>query len=139
MCFNYKSINDFSRDVHFLLKPPYAAADHNVLSEYKWYRFSGEFGGQLPTTCVVENHCGAQAPGWLNGSLPSREAGIVRREVCFYANEDCCHTKTTVFIRQCVGYFVYVLQNVPLTIRGRYCVDTEKGKRNEVSHLLCSQ
>ena len=81
MCFNYVAIKDPSRYIYVRLSPSSVAADHNILSEYKWYRFEREAGGQMPTTCVAENRCSTQIPGWLIGSHPSREAGMVKRSL----------------------------------------------------------
>ena len=128
MCHNYITISGSSRDVQLKVRPSGVASDHNVLSEHKWYRFDGNDGGQMPTTCARENHCGTQSPGWLRGSHPLRESGTVKREVCFRTGANCCVRNLTMYVRQCVGFFVYIFPEVPSEIKGRYCVEQVKGE-----------
>ena len=127
MCFNYVAIKDPSGYINVRLSPSSVAADHNILNEHKWYRFEREAGGQMPTACVAENCCSTQILRWLIGSHPSREAGMVKREVCFRFGTNCCFHKTKVYVRQCLGYYVYAFQEVSPTINGRYCVERVKG------------
>ena len=124
MCFNYDVIKDKSRDARMMINPSAVAADHNVLSEHKWYRFDSKYG----RGCSAENYCGTQSPGWLSDSHPSRESGPVKRDVCFSSASNCCLNKTKVYIRQCLGYNVYLFQEVPKGIKGRYCVEKRKGE-----------
>ena len=63
MCFNYEVIKDRSRDAQVMINPLAVAADHNVLSEHKWYRFDSKYGGQMPGACAAENYCGTESPG----------------------------------------------------------------------------
>ena len=128
MCFNYEVIKDRSRDPRVMINPSAVAADHNVLSEHKWYRFDSKYGGLMPRSCARENYCGTQSPGWLSGPHPSRESGPVRRDVCFRSASNCCLHKTKVYIRQCLGYYVYLFQEVPKGIKGRYCVEKSESK-----------
>lgn len=128
MCHNYETISGSSRTINNKVSLLGIAADHNVLNEHKWYRFDGNNGGLLPTNCVENNFCGTLSPGWMRGPHPLRESGIEKKEVCFRSNEHCCLRNITIYVRQCVGFYVYLFQELPLEIKGRYCVDQVIGK-----------
>ena len=85
-----------------------------------WYRFEGDAGTRMPTTCVEEGKCGTTFPGWLNGVHPTVADGEVDREVCFHAYLDCCHDRKRIRVKNCSSYYVYKLDRT----RGcdlRYC------------------
>ena len=85
-----------------------------------WYRFTGDAGTQMSTSCVPKNHCGAHAPGWMEGKLPSVDEGSVERKVCYHWSNKCCFWEQNIMVRNCGGYFVYKLQK-PKHCRLRYC------------------
>lgn len=87
-----------------------------------WYRFTGNAGSNMATSCVPIQHCGTHAPGWLNGKLPSLAEGAVKREVCFNWRKDCCYWKAKTIVRNCGGYYVYKLEKAP-HCQLRYCGD----------------
>ena len=60
-----------------------------AIYEGEWLR--ADIGAAMPSSCVLKESCGVQAPGWLNGQIPSREAGIVQGQVCFNFRKDCCY------------------------------------------------
>ena len=73
----------------------------------------------MPEVCVPNNHCGTQAPGWLNGKHPSAADGIVSRQVC-YGWVGCCNWANYIDVRNCTGFYVYRLQPSPACNLG-YC------------------
>jgi len=98
----------------------------------RWYRFSGEAGTAIAGTCPSTHHCGAIITGWMNGTHPTQEEGIVTRRSCFHFYKKCCNWKKDIRVRNCGDFYVYELDTVPFC-DARYCSD-EKG-----NHLINSQ
>ena len=86
----------------------------------KWYRFQGAAGTKMPTSCPPKYSCGTDAPGWMNGSYPSVNDGIVNRKVCFNWDGNCCIWSTTIGVRNCKDYYVFKLPQTP-NCTLRYC------------------
>ena len=93
-----------------------------VIYEGKWFR--ADKGAAMPSSCVLKESCGVQAPGWLNGQIPSREAGIIQHQVCFNFRKDCCYCSLPAQIKKCSDFFVYKLKEVHPMIPGQYCFTT---------------
>ena len=93
-----------------------------AIYEGKWFRADKE--ATMPSSCVLDESCGVQAPGWLNGQIPSREAGIVHGQVCVNFRKDCCYYSLPVQIKKCSDFFVYKLKEVHPMIPGQYCFTT---------------
>ena len=74
----------------------------------------------MADSCVPEFRCGAELPGWLNGSHPEIAEGPVRRKVCFRYKSNCCEYSTTITVRNCGGFYVYHLGKPPIC-NLRYC------------------
>ncbi|XP_022797785.1 uncharacterized protein LOC111336033 [Stylophora pistillata] len=90
----------------------------------KWYRMTGDSGDQIPESCVPKRSCGTHAPGWLNGTHPSVQEGIVVRQVCYHWSSGCCQWSNNVKIQNCGDFFVYELQKPPACSL-RYCGNKE--------------
>ena len=86
-----------------------------------WYRFSGAAGNQMAESCVVVNRCGTYYPGWLNGSHPTVNEGVVQRTVCFRFIRFCCYFSTYIRVRNCGGFYVYELKPTKTFFNLRYC------------------
>ena len=75
-----------------------------------WYRFEGDAGTRMPTTCVDMHKCGTAFPGWLDGTHPTVAVGEVDRYVCFSAfPHDCCYDRKLIKVKNCSSYYVYKL------------------------------
>ena len=74
-----------------------------------WFRFFGDAGTKMPTTCIPAAQCGTDAPGWLNGQHPTVADGQVTRQVCFTYHDNCCRWSTNIQVRNCGDFFVYFL------------------------------
>lgn len=98
--------------------------DINLISG--WYRFHGQAGQQMPTSCVKINHCGANAPGWINGTHPPVADGASTVQVCFNWVHNCCRWSTYIRVRNCSGFYVYELKKTP-GCRLRYCGNGTQG------------
>ena len=87
-----------------------------------WYRIHGGAGTKMPTSCVPKNRCKTNHPGWLNGNHPTVADGQVTRQVCFRKNSDCCKWYTSIKVRNCGDYFVYLVNGTPNSkCNLRYC------------------
>lgn len=78
-----------------------------------WYRFTGKAGTRMPETPPPTYSCGTQAPGWLNGTHPATNEGVVSREICFHWFDDTCRYKTTTFVVNCGNFYLYSLPEAP--------------------------
>ena len=105
-----------------------------AIYEGKWFR--ADKGAVMPSSCVSKESCDVEAPGWLNGPIPSRESGIIRRQVCFNFRKDCCYYSLPVQIKKCSDFFVYKLMEVPSIIPGKYCFTTNTLGRWKLQHNL---
>ena len=85
-----------------------------------WYRYTGEAGTQMATAAPGDFMCGTDAAGWLDGSHPEIDEGVVQRTVCFdYTPSDCWQT-SEIEVVNCGNYYLYNLPN-PLSCNYRYC------------------
>ncbi|XP_078357475.1 transmembrane protease serine 9-like [Oculina patagonica] len=121
-CTNYTFINDSDRAMTKISKQ--FKCDINLITG--WYRFHGQAGQQMPTSCVKINHCGANAPGWINGTHPSVADGASAVQVCFNWGHNCCRWSTYIRVRNCSGFYVYELKKTP-GCRLRYCGNGTQG------------
>jgi len=87
-----------------------------------WHRFTGAAGTQMPEAVPAINTCGTHAPGWLNGTHPTPEQGVVARQVCFNWNGDTCNWSANVEVVNCSGFYLYNLPNTP-ACHLRYCAE----------------
>ena len=85
-----------------------------------WFRFEGDAGKMMPTSCPPTHRCGTSAPGWLNGEHPTVADGQVTGTVCFHWTSRCCHWSTDIKVRNCGSYYVYYLSGTP-RCHLRYC------------------
>ena len=100
-----------------------------------WYRFQGAAGDQMADKCVLRYRCGTHDPGWLSGALPTVDEGVVVRKVCYHApshpwDENCCHWRDGIKVKNCSSYYVYELQKPPIHYLHylRYCGNAGTGK-----------
>ena len=127
-CSKYKTLSHADRSV-----------DHNDWSSYRcdlflygWYRFTGNAGDRILSTCpsvvsALNNSCGSYYKGWLNNQeLPTVGEGTVNRSVCFSPPGSCaCSYDRGIRIRNCGGFYVYYLDGVP-KCNARYCSKKSK-------------
>lgn len=92
-----------------------------------WYRFQGAAGDRILDKCVPEGHCSAPAPGWMRGNHPTVAEGVVTREVCFRFSTDCCFGRNNITVKNCGGYFVYMLES-PNLCSTRFCGNGRAGE-----------
>ncbi|XP_031555346.1 pancreatic secretory granule membrane major glycoprotein GP2-like [Actinia tenebrosa] len=86
-----------------------------------WYRFMGDAGTAMPTSCTRENYCGTHASGWMQGSHPTQAEGIVNRAVCYHWSSRCCNWNNNIRVRNCGGFYVYELVKPTAGCYLRYC------------------
>jgi len=135
-CKNYTVLSEADRaQGHIVINASNHRCDRDDLVP-GWYRFQGAAGDRMADKCVPENHCGAHASGWLNGSHPTVAEGVVTRRVCYhnywywyhwYRSNDCCYWSNNIRVRNCGAFFVYELQKPP-GCDLRYCGNGSAGK-----------
>ena len=105
MCREYRILNTADRKITY---ESGSLCDDRL--QQGWYRFEGDAGARIPTTCVPKNRCGTSFPGWLNGNHPTVADGDVRRQVCFHKNSECCHHGyNNIRVKNCTSYYIYKL------------------------------
>ena len=115
-CSDHQILDDSDRAASFYDRAV-IKCDNNLNG---WYRFKGPAGDQLSEHCVPKIHCGTHSTGWLNGTHPAVNDGVVSRWVCFNWKKDCCTFRVRVHVRNCKGFYVYKLAPVP-SCNLRYC------------------
>ena len=86
-----------------------------------WYRFQGDAGRKMMTTCPLINKCGATFTAWLSNGHPTVAQGIVTKKVCIrrYQVGNCCDDYLFISVKNCGSYFIYNL--LPTSCSIRYC------------------
>ena len=118
-CKDYEQLDDSQRaaGVH---RGNTLKCDQKDLTTPKWYRFIGNAGIQMPTSCVPVHYCGTHAPGWLSTPHPTSVGQIVNGTVCFNWGDNCCSWDANIQIKRCNGFYVYELVKTPVCWL-RYC------------------
>ena len=117
-CSSYTVNSEADRSVSF---PKTASKCDRAALTPGWYRFNSTAGSKMPTACVPKYMCNTDATGWLNGVHPTLQDGVVRRNVCFHWNGNCCNWALTIKVRNCGLFYVYQLVKTP-ACHLRYCV-----------------
>ena len=86
-----------------------------------WYRFQGDAGRKMMTTCPSINKCGARYTAWLNDDHPTVAQGSVKKKVCVRMSGDCCVYSYSTYVRNCGSYFIYELLPYQFSCLFRYC------------------
>ena len=108
-CQNYQNLTNGNR------KNTYGAGVVTCDSSLSpgWFRFQGDAGIKMATTCVPDNHCGTHSTGWLNGAHPTVAEGQVTRQVCFNWNSNCCNWSINIQVLSCGDFFIYYISGTP--------------------------
>ncbi|XP_031549138.1 uncharacterized protein LOC116286709 isoform X3 [Actinia tenebrosa] len=119
-CKNYTVLSSSDRAANYYGSSYYC--DRNDITP-GWYRFMGDAGTTIATSCVDRYHCGTYGPGWMQGSHPTQAEGIVTRTVCYHYHSwdsNCCFRNNTIRVKNCGGFYVYELVKPP-GCSYRYC------------------
>ncbi|XP_078382733.1 pancreatic secretory granule membrane major glycoprotein GP2-like [Oculina patagonica] len=118
-CLSYTNLTDGKRKVTAIREV--VLCDSELVPG--WYRFQGDAGTRMPTTCPPKYSCNTHAPGWLNGAHPTVAEGQVIRQVCFHWQSSCCYNGSqwpkSIQVRNCGSYYVYYLIGTNCSLR--YC------------------
>ena len=97
-------------------------AKHDTNLGPGWFRFQGDAGSMMTTSCPPRWKCNTAAPGWLRDTHPEVTDGNVTRQVCFSYSAGCCEWQTQIQVRNCSEYIVYYLHSTPYPEGSlRYC------------------
>jgi len=125
-CTNYEILNEADR-AQGNAESPHNKFDRSLVTG--WYRFQGAAGDRMPDKCVLENRCGTEYPGWLNGAHPTVAEGVVTRKVCYNLGYgSCCGYSTIIKVKNCGSHYVYELQRTSSFQYFRYCGNGGAGK-----------
>ena len=119
-CSNYVLLSEASRNENYT--GFHGQCDWRQISNVLWYRFGGQAGIRIATSCVGPGYCGTTASGWMLGSHPTVSEGKVNRTVCYcdYFSTNCCWQSNSIEVLNCGNYFVYKLGKTP-GCDYRYC------------------
>ncbi|XP_044181688.1 fibulin-1-like [Acropora millepora] len=115
-CKNYTTLSSANRKDTYSSQLPFKCDD---TLKPGWFRFQGDAGTKMPTWCVPTFRCGTAIPGWLFGSHPGEDEGIVRRQVHFHGGSNCHYWYFDIQVKNCSGYYVYYLRKTLCNYR--YC------------------
>lgn len=118
-CFQYKSLNGFDRRKDYDKYSRSGKKCDKDLTE-DWYRFYGGAGTVMASSCVPTHRCNTDLTGWMEGSPPTVDEGVVRRKVCFHGYGSCCYKNVEINVRNCGPFYVYRLKK-PTVCSSRYC------------------
>ncbi|XP_013408872.1 uncharacterized protein LOC106172624 isoform X1 [Lingula anatina] len=118
---------EWRRSVNYTKESGEAAICDRYMDE-GWYRFDSPAGNDIPTYCVLPNHCGTTWPIWMNGSLPTKNQEI-DAIACVYnlftIEDPCCYKTYNIKVKNCNDEFnVYYLVATDGCSQA-YCVGTE--------------
>ena len=116
-CLQYESLADSDRHRNYLIY--YGNKCDNYLTE-GWYRFYGRAGKLMASSCVPTHRCDTAFTGWMKGSHPTFDEGVVTRTVCFHGYRDCCYKSVDIDVRSCGSFYVYRLKTLTFC-SARYC------------------
>ena len=108
-CTNYQALTSADRKVTHGSSPLLC----DSLLGPAWFRFEGNEGTKMPTSCVPAYSCGTHSTGWLNGAHPTVADGKVTRQVCFSWSSNCCTWSINIQVRNCGDYFIYYISGTP--------------------------
>ncbi|XP_067673314.1 oncoprotein-induced transcript 3 protein-like [Haliotis asinina] len=106
-------------------KCPYQPEECDRYITENWYQVVNYHGSlEMPTSHVDINSCGANYPGWLNGTLPSVSDDIVDMTVCVSFYNEPCRKQVTIQVKNCTHFYVYFLVKMG-GCSERYCFGTD--------------
>ncbi|CAH3020496.1 unnamed protein product [Porites evermanni] len=118
-CLNYQNLTNGNRKVSHGSSP--LLCDNSL--PHGWYRFQGNAGTKMPTSCIAPHKCSTHATGWLNGAHLSVEEGKVTKKVCFNWQSNCCRWSINIEVINCGDFFLYHFRGTPPehSCHLRYC------------------
>ena len=113
-CQNYQTLSNADRNVtrtSAFTAEGKVGCDNNLGPA--WFRFQGNAGTKMATSCVDPHRCGTHSTGWLNGAHPTVDEGQVTRKVCFSWSGNCCQWSIDILVRDCGDFYIYYINKTP--------------------------
>ena len=120
-CTSYTSLGNIDRNVNYVGNS--TMCDNGISTG--WYRFVGNAGTQISTSCIPRNDtsilkCSTHGVSWLNGAHPSVSKRNVTRTVCFSWSGNCCWHSKDIQVINCGSFYIYKLVSTGSCYH-RYC------------------
>jgi len=111
-CLSYTSLVDANRNVDFGIYGPKTCDAPSLAAG--WYRFEGKAGVQMPTAPPPIYSCGTHAGGYMNGTHPTADEGIIETTACFHWADNgkdypCFGGPKPLKVLNCGEFYVYHL------------------------------
>lgn len=123
-CMEYTPLTDATRNV---TTSPYVPKSCDAQLAPGWFRFQGAAGSRMPTTPPPPYSCGTGTPGYMNGTHPTADEGIIETTACFHWADNgkdypCFGGPKPLKVLNCGEYFVYHL-TPSAACMSRYCAE----------------
>lgn len=118
-CSSYNELNDAIRKVGHCTGSHCGWTCDDDMNN-KWYRFTGDAGTQMATSCPSTWTCGAAAPMWALDPHPTGYNDETIVNVCAHWDDNCCKWSTNITVVRCRGFYIYQLPDAP-ACNLRYC------------------
>ena len=119
-CLGYVELKEADRASSFNDGPGKITKCDKNIDPAKWHRFTAPAGVVIPNVAPTQYSCGTDSPGYMLGTYPSVDDGIVPRTVCFPWFQELCSWSTDISVRNCGEYLVFQLPPPPACAL-RYC------------------
>ena len=121
VCQSYQNLTSAKRKTTNKVLDSTPCDKTDIPRDDQWYRFQGDAGTKMATTCPDSGSCGAYFPGWLDGVPPTVKYEEKTMKV-YFRKYNKCKIDDTKYIRvkNCGAYTIYRL--VPTrSCYHRYC------------------
>ena len=119
VCQSYLNLTSSSRKTTNKVADNKLCDKSDIPQNGQWYRFQGDAGTRMATTCPDKERCGAHFPGWLDGDPPTVK-NVEKQMWAYFNNRNCYNDHRRIRVKNCGAYTIYHL--VPAqSCAHRYC------------------
>eukprot|EP00116_Pleurobrachia_bachei_P004756 sb/3465018/ len=122
----YYEIHD-ERRLHYSHKAGTSFTRFDLDNKFNgWIRYTMGLGRMMEEAPAISNMCYAEYQGWINGTHPEANDGVVKRQVCWKHGSDTCKKTNEISIRNCGSFYVYGISSIPPNNQYGHCVEQSK-------------